>query len=413
MEVTKTIAVPEAKQIKGDKVANYLTCFGHICSDINQGALAAVLPFLVALRGYSYTSVAMLVFVANLASGLVQPVFGTLGDRRPTPWLMGLGVLIAGAGMAVIGIAPNYPLVVVSAMISGVGVAMFHPEGGRLANLAAGEHKGNGMSIFAVGGNIGFFLGPIITSVALGAFGMAGTYAFLIPATACALILFANNRRFVALGAGKASKKDSAAAASDAPERPGMFAGVLAVLSLRSIVGYGLTSFVSLYLIGTFGASQQLGSTVVSLTALAGGVSTILSGRLAERFGSWQVMIAGLGCSALLAFGLATTNSVALVVAFALAFAVAKDAYYASTVALGMSYMPQHLGTASGLCYGVAVCVGGVAEPFLGSLGDHAGLGLVFWVLAIVSAAGTLLAFVLSKKADSKTSSNHGEVASC
>lgn len=83
---------------QGDRLANYLTMFGHLCSDINQGALSATLPFLVA-GGYSYLQATTLVFAANIASAVIQPLFGWLGDRKPCPWLMAMGVALAGVGM--------------------------------------------------------------------------------------------------------------------------------------------------------------------------------------------------------------------------------------------------------------------------------------------------------------------------
>lgn len=68
-------------------------------------------------------------------------------------------------------------------MVSGIGIALVHPEGGAgLANLAAGEHKGTGMSIFAVGGNVGFFVGPLLCATFVGSFGLTGTWVFLVPA---------------------------------------------------------------------------------------------------------------------------------------------------------------------------------------------------------------------------------------
>lgn len=143
---------------KEDKLVNYLCMTGHICADINQGALSATLPFLVMYDGYSYTAVAGLVFAANIASAVIQPLFGAIGDHRACPWFMALGVFLAGLGMCGIGFFDAYWTVLASAMVSGIGVAMFHPEGGRLSNLAAGVRKANGMSIFAVGGNIGFLI---------------------------------------------------------------------------------------------------------------------------------------------------------------------------------------------------------------------------------------------------------------
>ena len=216
----------------GDKLANYLTMLGHLCSDINQGALSAILPFLVVGSGYTYFEATMLVFAANTASALIQPLFGWLGDRRPRPWFMALGVALAGLGMAGIGYMRSYWLVLCCALLSGIGVALFHPEGGRLANLAAGERKGNGMSIFAVGGNIGFFVGPIICALSLTAFGLPGTAAFLVPAAGCSLLLLAFNGRFKALGTTSAGT----AASAEEREHWGLFAVVMGVLSLRSIL---------------------------------------------------------------------------------------------------------------------------------------------------------------------------------
>ena len=55
---------------------NYLISCGHLCSDINQGALAAVLPFLIAAYHYDYATAATLVLFSNLVGSVVQPIFG-------------------------------------------------------------------------------------------------------------------------------------------------------------------------------------------------------------------------------------------------------------------------------------------------------------------------------------------------
>lgn len=159
-----------------------LTMFSHICTDINQGALPAILPFLVAEKDINYTAAAGLVFAANSVSSFIQPLLGYLGDRVSWPWLMGLGIFLAGAGLALIGFMDSYWAIFAAAMLSGVGIALFHPEGGKIANLVAGKNKGAGISIFAVGGSIGFALGPIIAASSLTAFGMKGTIVLLIPA---------------------------------------------------------------------------------------------------------------------------------------------------------------------------------------------------------------------------------------
>lgn len=375
----------------GDKLANYLTSLGHICSDINQGALSAILPFLVAGAGYSYVEATLLVFAANVASAVIQPLFGWLGDKHPSPWLMAVGVFLAGAGMAGIGYMPSYGLVVTSALVSGIGVAMFHPEGGRLANLAAGERKGNGMSIFAVGGNIGFFVGPLLAASFLTAFGLRGTAVFLAPASACAVVLLCFNRRFHALGVADAN----ALTYLGKKEHWGMFGLVMGVLSLRSVFVYGLMAFIPLFMMGLLGQGEAASSAAISLFAIAGAVATAFSGRTAEKVGVLRLtaVCTALTGAAILAFALNSSVWVAFALTFVLA--VTSDLFYASAVAFGMGCVPRHLGTASGLSYGVTVAVGGAAEPFLGMAGDAVGLVPVMVVMAAVAFASSALSVVL------------------
>lgn len=104
---------------------------GHICVDACQGGLASVLPFLVIQSGFSYTEITALVLASNSASAIIQPLFGWLGDKKARPWLMAVGVALAGIGLALVGVLQSYWLVVAAAMISGIGNAMLHPEGAR------------------------------------------------------------------------------------------------------------------------------------------------------------------------------------------------------------------------------------------------------------------------------------------
>ena len=43
--------------------------------------------------------------------------------------------------------------------LSGLGVAAFHPEAARKAHLASGDRRTTGMSLFSVGGGLGFARG--------------------------------------------------------------------------------------------------------------------------------------------------------------------------------------------------------------------------------------------------------------
>ena len=380
-----------------DKLVNYLCMVGHLCTDINQGALSACLPFLVMYNGYSYTSVAMLVFAANIASAVIQPLFGSIGDKKACPWFMALGVALAGIGIFGIGYVDDYWLVLASAMVSGIGVAMFHPEGGRLSNLAAGLRKANGMSIFAVGGNIGFFVGPLMAAGALTAFGMRGTVVFLLPALACAVLLLAFNKRFLSLGTGDAS----AAAAADKRDQWGKFALVMGVISCRSIIEYGLMAFIPLFFVGVLGAGETTGSLMLSLFAIAGAFATLVSGRVAEKLGVHKTAFISLAVLTLALVLFSFNRSFGVAVLLVVVLTCCANLFYPAMVALGMSYLPRHLGTASGISYGLVMCVGGIADPFLGMAGDAVGLPVAILIIAAAAALGLALSIVV-RKVDAK-----------
>lgn len=161
-----------------DKKKILLVSLGHLSCDVNGGALPAVLPFLITNYGFNYQAAAGLMFAFSCLSSIIQPLFGWLSDKISKPWFIPLGVLLAGGGLAAVGFMSSYWAIFAVIVVSGVGAALFHPEGARFANRVSGTTKGIGLSIFSVGGNGGFVVGPILAVAAINAFGMQGTAVF-------------------------------------------------------------------------------------------------------------------------------------------------------------------------------------------------------------------------------------------
>lgn len=169
----------------------YVLSLGHLCSDINQSILSAVLPFLIATYHYDYTTAAMLVTVSNVFGAFVQPFIGMLSDKKNKLLYMTLGVLLASGGMAVTGFISNFFGLWIVVIMSGIGVAMFHPQAAKLFNSVSSKNaKGKGMSIFSFGGKVGFTLGPVYTAFLMNLFGMKGTILFLIPGIVFGIVWF-------------------------------------------------------------------------------------------------------------------------------------------------------------------------------------------------------------------------------
>lgn len=373
---------------------SYLLMVAHMCDDINQGALVATIPFLVLYSGYSYAATAALLFASNAASAVIQPLFGWLGDKTSRPWFMALGIFLAGLGMTGIGLFSDYAFIMVSAVVSGIGVAMFHPEGGRLANLVAGEKKGSGMSIFAVGGKLGFTVGPLIAAAALSAWGMAGTVVFIIPATICAVVLLVFNRTFLSFGVSDAAHKSELGIKDDWRA----FGIVMGAISTRSIVYYALISFVPLFLVANLGQSESFSSSVISLFAIVGAFATLISGWVGQRTGAKALMILSYAITAGVIALFAFNQSLLVALALVMVMAVFVDLSYPSAVALGQSFVPNHLGMASGISFGVMVCIGGVMSPVLGLVGDAVGLQPVMLLLVVIALIGAGIALCIPSR---------------
>lgn len=372
---------------------SYALMVAHICDDINQGALLAALPFLVIYSGFSYTEVALLVFAANMASSVIQPLFGWLGDKKERPWIMAAGVFLAGAGMAGVGLFTDYALIITSAMVSGIGVAMFHPEAGRLANLVAGKKKAGGMSIFSVGGNIGFSLGPIMTAGAMTVFGIQGTFVFLIHSSLCAIMLLALNSRFKQFGL-----RDKAAVEASGKDQWGLFSMILGVLSFRSILFNTLLAFVPLFLVGVLGTTEAFSSLSITAYSIVGACATLMSGRISEKTGTIKLLTASMFVLAVIMISFMVFKSVVVTIILLMIAAIAVNAPYPSTVALGQSYVPRHLGMVSGLTYGVAVSIGGAFSPVMGMVGDSFGLTVVFAIATVIAFVGAGVGILLAIK---------------
>jgi len=97
---------------------------------------------------------------------------------------------VAGTGIGLSGLAASYPLTWLAIALSGVGVAAFHPEATRAARTASGNSQ-QAMSIFSVGGNAGFAIGPLFVAAVLAVTGTRGTPVLALPALITGVAVYA------------------------------------------------------------------------------------------------------------------------------------------------------------------------------------------------------------------------------
>jgi FSR family fosmidomycin resistance protein-like MFS transporter len=365
----------------------------HMSVDLCQAAVPALLPFFVDQRGYSYAAAGALVFAATVGSSLIQPLFGHAADRLQLPWLMPAGVAAAGVGIGLAGLAGSYVLTFLAIVLSGIGVAAFHPEGARHANYASGQLKARGMSLFSLGGNAGFALGPALTTASVLVFGLGGAVVVgLVPVVAAA-VLVRKRARLRGLRA-RGAEAANHAAGEQRPDRWAPFARLTGVISLRSVVHFGLLSLVPAWFVTTLDTSEAAGNAGLTAMLAAGAVGTVVGGRVADRLGRRAILLACLAVvgPALALFVVAPTALAFLLIAV-VGFTLVGT--FAITVVLGQEYLPNRLGMASGVTLGAAIGVGGALAPALGALADAKGIEAAMWVMAAIPIAAVALGLTL------------------
>lgn len=371
-----------------------LLTLGHFVADISQGALPALLPSLIARHDLSYAAAAGIVFATTVASSVVQPLFGYYADRLSSPWIMPVGLLLAGSGIALIGLAPSYRLILVAAVVSGIGVAAYHPEGARRVAYVSGRDRATAMSYFGVGGSLGFAAGPAVATAALLAWGLMGTTILLVPAVLVAAIMAFQSPILAATGMSQGTPRPDGVAPGTGDAWAPFGRLTLAVIS-RSILFFALNTFIPLYWINILHRSKTEGGLALTLLFVAGIFGNLLGGRLADRFDHRRVAFGGFALliPLLPAFLWADHSWVAL--SFLLPMGFMMSLTYSPTIVLGQQYLPNRVGLSSGVTLGLAFAVGGVSSPLLGWIADLHGIQSALALTAVLPVASAALALTL------------------
>lgn len=382
----------------------YVVALGHFFCDIGMGALPAILPFFILQYGMDYQSVAGLMFASCFLSSVVQPTFGWLADRTSKTWLMPLGIFLSGAAMGLAGLFENYWAIFAVVTVSGIGSAIFHPEAARMVHKLSGTKRGTALSIFSVGGNGGFAVGPIIAVAVITAFGMKGTSIFCLLALVMAMALLVIVPKMKA-DIAKTLLPDASAPGKAAEPKSNLqnnwasFARLTLLIIFSSIVICGLRSFIPLYLVNVTGLSTGAAGSALTLLFMFGVVTTLIGGLLADKIGYLKVVQLSYVLLVPMVGLLSQTTNVFLCYALMMPIGFAMFSPFSSVVVLGQSYLARSIGFASGVTLGLSFSVGGVVVPLIGGFADKHGLTATMELLTAVALLAALCSFFLPKPA--------------
>jgi FSR family fosmidomycin resistance protein-like MFS transporter len=376
--------------MKMNKKALAVLSVAHFVTDINQGALPALLPFFKESMHLSYTMAGVILLFGNLTSSVIQPVFGYFSDKKPFGWFLALAPVIACLGLAVTGVTSSYIVLIPGVIVSGFGIASFHPEGFKAAHYFTGERKATGMSIFAVGGNGGIALGPVFALALVTAFGLKGTLGMAVPGVVVTVILLfclpwltAPLRSAHSQTAGEKKKPLTGA------QKKSLLL-LVSIVMVRSWSQLGMVSYIPFYYINYLKGNPLYAGKLVTTFLLSGAVGALIGSPIADRWGHKNFLMATMGLT--FPFFLLFYNSSGVLSIVSLAIAgMSLIASFALTTVMAQALLPEHLGMASGIIGGFAIGTGGIGVTLLGTVADHWGVPMALKVIFVLP----LVAFVL------------------
>jgi FSR family fosmidomycin resistance protein-like MFS transporter len=340
--------------------------FAHGASDFYSGIVPLVIFYDVSRAGLPPWYQGVLAFAWYLTSSIVQPLFGAYGDRRGRWWFLPAAVALTAVAVSLAGTTASLPQLAACIVAGGLGSAVMHPEAGRYTAMLGGARRTSAISIFQIGGQIGYGLGPAVVGLLLGAYGPRGSLLLLLPGSVAVAAIFVLMRGID--GTARSMHAANAPAARSRAVAVDRFGVGLLIGStaLRYLVGASFAYYLPNLLTARGFSLAESGAIVTGFLVFAA-LGLFAGGALADRFGPVTVSVASL-CAAtpLLALSLCQTGSLSVVLM--LCGSVSLNVQNAPGVALAQAMLPRNLGMALGLMNGVAFGVGSAAVTGIGFL---------------------------------------------
>jgi FSR family fosmidomycin resistance protein-like MFS transporter len=402
--VTMLAEVPRSQVRKTAFTVLAAISFCHLLNDLVQSLVPAIYPLLKTAFNLDFGQIGMITLTYQITASLLQPLVGYLTDRRPMPYSLAAGMSFTLVGLVCLSVAPTYPALLGSAMLVGVGSAVFHPESSRVARLASGGQHGLAQSLFQVGGNAGSASGPLLAAFVVLPHGQRSIAWFsLVALLGIGVLSFVgawSKKNRPAVTKTRARKIVSSTTLS--PKQIWVAMGVLVVLIFsKYFYLVSLTNYFTFYLMHKFNVSVQ--NAQLHLFAFLGAVAagTIIGGPVGDRFGRkfviWWSILGILPFTLLLPYAnLFWTGVLTVIIGLILASAFSAILVYAQEL------VPGRVGMISGIFFGFAFGMAGLGAAVLGKLADYKGIDSVYQICAFLPVLGIFTAFLPGQRQSDK-----------
>jgi MFS family permease len=335
--------------------------------------------------GIGEGALGLIVAMGFLSSFVAQVTLAPLADRGHARVMIVLGMVFNVAGLLGMAYGSTFIVLLTARFVMGVGVGLAYPAARRIVILAEPDRLGQNLGRMLAADVAGFAVGPAISAVLVGPFGIAAPFLLIAVLTVAIYPLIARTH---------VAETDADA------EIPPRFAfdllrirPYLAALSMGAAVFMMIGAFDALWalVLDDLKASDLIANLGITLFAVPMVLFASIGGRLAQTIGPFRLGTFGLlvGAAAMFAYGHAPSGGIMLI--FSLIHAT-NDGFTVSScgVAVGLVVPGDRQASAQGLLGGVETLMAGITATVIGQVYEHFGR-----TVAYTSCAAAMLALII------------------
>ena len=377
----------------------------HCLNDTLQSVISAVYPLFKEDLGLSFAQIGLITLVYQSAASVCQPLTGLFFDKWPSAWSLPTGMSFTLVGLLSLAFANTLPLVLCSVALVGIGSSVFHPEASRLTSLASGGKRGLAQSLFQVGGNLGGSLGPLLAAVFVAPYGRRHIALFTILAFTAIMVMIPVGHWYKSfLLRLRKAEGETLKTSVSRPLPMGKTVFSIAILLILIFSKYiymaSLNSYYTFYLIHKFGVSVQASQLYLFVFLIATAIGTLLGGPIGDRVGRKYVIWASILGAAPFTLIMPHVENLYLTTVLSFCVGLTLSSAFPAILVYAQELLPYKLGLISGLFFGFAFGVAGIASAVLGNLAYRYGIEVVYNVCGYMSLIGLVTWFLpdLKKK---------------
>lgn len=377
----------------------------HCLNDTLQSVISAVYPLFKEDLGLSFAQIGLITLVYQSAASVCQPLTGLFFDKWPSAWSLPTGMSFTLVGVLSLAFANTLPLVLCSVALVGIGSSVFHPEASRLTSLASGGKRGLAQSLFQVGGNLGGSLGPLLAAVFVAPYGRRHIALFTILAFTAIMVMIPVGHWYKSfLLRLRKAEGETLKTSVNRPLPMGKTVFSIAILLILIFSKYiymaSLNSYYTFYLIHKFGVSVQASQLYLFVFLIATAIGTLLGGPIGDRVGRKYVIWASILGAAPFTLIMPHVENLYLTTVLSFCVGLTLSSAFPAILVYAQELLPYKLGLISGLFFGFAFGVAGIASAVLGNMADRYGIEAVYNVCGYMPLIGLVTWFLpdLKKK---------------